>query len=68
MSTQKSYRGLEINDNYGLEIIDASGGHVAVRSAGAEQIVALSLIDGLNRNRSRRRTCGSWTRRSAALI
>ena len=49
MTTQKSYRGLEINDNYGLQIIDASGGDVAVRSAGAEQIVALSLIDGLNR-------------------
>ena len=49
MTTQKSYRGLEINDNYGLQIIDASGGNVAVRSAGAEQIVALSLIDGLNR-------------------
>lgn len=49
MTTQKSYRGLEINDNYGLKIVDASGRHVAVRSAGAEQIVALSLIDGLNR-------------------
>lgn len=49
MTTQKSYRGLEINDNYGLQIIDASGHQVAVRSAGAEQIVALSLIDGLNR-------------------
>ena len=49
MTTQKSYRGLEINDNYGLQIIDASGRPVTVRSAGAEQIVALSLIDGLNR-------------------
>ncbi|WP_372921527.1 AAA family ATPase [Roseovarius sp.] len=49
MTTQKSYRGLEINNNYGLQIVDASGRHVAVRSAGAEQIVALSLIDGLNR-------------------
>ena len=49
MTTQKSYRGLEINDNFGLQIIGASGRHVAVRSAGAEQIVALSLIDGLNR-------------------
>jgi DNA sulfur modification protein DndD len=49
MTTQKSYRGLEINENYGLQIVDASGRHVAVRSAGAEQIVALSLIDGLNR-------------------
>lgn len=49
MTTQKSYRGLEINNNYGLQIVDSSGRHVAVRSAGAEQIVALSLIDGLNR-------------------
>ena len=49
MTTQKSYRGLEINDNYGLQIIDGSGRCVTVRSAGAEQIVALSLIDGLNR-------------------
>lgn len=49
MTTQKGYRGLEINDSYGLQIVDASGNHVAVRSAGAEQIVALSLIDGLNR-------------------
>ena len=49
MTTQQSYRGLEINENYGLQIVDASGRHVAVRSAGAEQIVALSLIDGLNR-------------------
>jgi DNA sulfur modification protein DndD len=49
MTTQRSYRGLEINDNYGLQIVDASGRHVAVRSAGAEQVVALSLIDGLNR-------------------
>ena len=49
MTTQASYRGLEINKNYGLHIVDASGRHVAVRSAGAEQIVALALIDGLNR-------------------
>ncbi len=49
MTTQKSYRGLEINRSYGLQIVDSSGHHVAVRSAGAEQIVALSLIDGLNR-------------------
>ena len=49
MTTQESYQGLEINDNYGLQIIDASGRYVAVRSAGAEQVVALSLIDGLNR-------------------
>ena len=49
MTTQKSYQGLEINDSYGLQIVDSSGRQVTVRSAGAEQIVALSLIDGLNR-------------------
>ncbi len=49
MSTQKNYQGLEINENYGLNIIDGGGRPVPVRSAGAEQIVALSLIDGLNR-------------------
>ena len=31
MTTQKSYRGLEINKNYGLQIVDASGRHVALR-------------------------------------
>jgi DNA sulfur modification protein DndD len=49
MTTQKSYRGLEINSSYGLSIIDGGGRKVPLRSAGAEQIVALSLIDGLNR-------------------
>lgn len=49
MTTQKGYRGLEINENYGLSIIDDTGRKVPVRSAGAEQVVALSLIDGLNR-------------------
>jgi DNA sulfur modification protein DndD len=49
MTTQRSYRGLEINANYGLSIIDDLGRNVPVRSAGAEQVVALSLIDGLNR-------------------
>ena len=49
LTTQKSYSGLEINDNYGLTILDEKGAKVTVRSAGAEQIVALSLIDGLAR-------------------
>src|SRR5690606_8228567 len=49
LTTQKSYSGLEINDNYGLTILDENGARVTVRSAGAEQIVALSLIDGLAR-------------------
>jgi DNA sulfur modification protein DndD len=48
MSTQKSYKGLSINDNYGLSIVGEDGSSVPLRSAGAEQIVALSLIDGLS--------------------
>jgi DNA sulfur modification protein DndD len=49
MTTQKAYGGLEINSNYGLSILDNANRKVPLRSAGAEQIVALSLIDGLNR-------------------
>lgn len=49
MTTQDAYQGLQINENYGLSIIDSQGRTVSMRSAGAEQIVALSLIDGLNR-------------------
>jgi DNA sulfur modification protein DndD len=49
MTTQKAYRALQINSNYGLSIMDRDGSKVPLRSAGAEQIVALSLIDGLNR-------------------
>jgi DNA sulfur modification protein DndD len=49
LTTQKKYMGLEINSNYGLTILDEKGERVGVRSAGAEQIVALSLIDGLAR-------------------
>lgn len=49
MTTQDAYQGLQINENYGLSIIDSHGRTVSMRSAGAEQIVALSLIDGLNR-------------------
>ena len=49
MITQKKYKGLKINDNYGLQILDDRDQYVEITSAGAEQIVALSLIDGLNR-------------------
>jgi DNA sulfur modification protein DndD len=47
MSTQSNYQGLRINQSYGLTIIDQNGQEVPNRSAGAEQIVALSLIAGL---------------------
>ena len=48
MTTQAAYQGLRINDNYGLTILDQNGDEVLLRSAGAEQIVALSLIAGLS--------------------
>jgi DNA sulfur modification protein DndD len=49
LTTQKKYSGLKINSSYGLTILDNQGNEVALRSSGAEQIVALSLIDGLGR-------------------
>ena len=49
LSTEKDYSGLQINKSYGLTILDKDRKPVSQRSAGAEQIVALSLIDGLNR-------------------
>lgn len=47
LTTQGKYSGLRINANYGLTILDERAQEVPIRSAGAEQIVALSLIDGL---------------------
>lgn len=49
ITTDSTYSGLKINENYGLTIVDANGRDVEVRSAGAEQVVALSLIGALNR-------------------
>lgn len=49
LTTEETYTGLQINQNYGLSIVDQAGRVLKERSAGAEQIVALSLIDGLNR-------------------
>jgi DNA sulfur modification protein DndD len=48
MTTQAAYSGLKINENYGLTILDQNSNEVQLRSAGAEQIVALSLIAGLS--------------------
>lgn len=50
LTNEPEFGGLRINDNYGLEIIDSRGDIVAGRSAGQEQVVALSLIAALNRN------------------
>lgn len=49
LTTDKTYSGLQINEMYGLTILDSKGSTVTVRSAGAEQVVALSLIGALNR-------------------
>lgn len=51
MTTDKKYSGLRINKQYGLAIIDDRGEKVPLRSAGAEQVVALSLIMALNTSR-----------------
>ena len=49
LTTEPDYIGLRINDQYGLQIIAAGDRIIRERSAGAEQVVALSLIAGLNR-------------------
>ena len=49
ITTEKTYSGLQINQSYGLSILDQEGRIINERSAGAEQVVALSLIDGLNK-------------------
>ncbi|MDB4198106.1 AAA family ATPase [Ascidiaceihabitans sp.] len=46
LTTEKNFDYLEINQSYGLNLIVE--GHRVARSAGAEQIVALSLIESLN--------------------
>ena len=48
-SRPEDYSGLEITDSYGLKMLASDGTEVPQRSAGAEQVVALALIDGLNR-------------------
>lgn len=48
LTTEPNYSGLQINEQYGLSILDSRRHVVPLRSAGAEQIVALSLIAGLN--------------------
>jgi DNA sulfur modification protein DndD len=53
LTTEKTYTGLRINAAYGLTILDRNGDQVALRSAGAEQIVAMSLLGALNRSANR---------------
>ncbi len=54
LTTETSYSGLQINQSYGLSILDHEGRVLKERSAGAEQIVALALIDGLNKTSNKK--------------
>lgn len=50
ISHDKNYKGLVINDNYGLQIVGDDGCVVPNRSSGYEQVVAISLISALHKN------------------
>jgi DNA sulfur modification protein DndD len=50
MTTEPDYAGLRINESYGLTIVHRDGNTVPVRSAGAEHVVALSLVAALQSN------------------
>jgi DNA sulfur modification protein DndD len=47
LTSEPDYAGLRINEDYGLEILRRDGSPVTIRSAGAEHIVAYSLISAL---------------------
>lgn len=49
LTTEPEYAGLVINEQFGLDIIDNKKRLVKERSAGAEQVVAFSLMGALNR-------------------
>ena len=50
LTSEPEDAGLRINDQYGLTIVHKDGTDIAVRSSGAEHIVALSLMGALQRN------------------
>lgn len=50
LTSEPEYKGLNINNSYGLTIVHQDGTEIPVRSAGAEHIVALSLMGALQRN------------------
>jgi DNA sulfur modification protein DndD len=50
LTSEPEYTGLRINDSYGLTIVHQDGSDIPVRSAGAEHIVALSLMGALQHN------------------
>ena len=50
LTTEPEYAGLRINESYGLTILHRDGSEIPVRSAGAEHVVALSLVGALQKN------------------
>jgi DNA sulfur modification protein DndD len=50
LTNEPEYAGLSINESYGLTIQHEDGNKIPVRSAGAEHIVALSLMGALQKN------------------
>lgn len=50
LTSEPEYAGLRINDSYGLTIVHKDGTDIPVRSAGAEHVVALSLVGALQNN------------------
>lgn len=50
LTSEPEYTALSINNSYGLTILHQDGSAIPVRSAGAEHIVALSLMGALQRN------------------
>lgn len=50
LTGEPDYVGLQINENYGLAIVHKNSRIIPVRSAGAEHIVALSLMGALQKN------------------
>lgn len=50
LTTEPDYERLSINENYGLTIVHKDGKDIPVRSAGAEHIVALSLMAALQQH------------------
>lgn len=50
LTTEQDYAGLRINDTYGLTIVHRDGSDIPIRSAGAEHVVALSLVAALQNN------------------
>jgi DNA sulfur modification protein DndD len=50
LTSEPDYAGLRINDSYGLTIVHKDGSDIPVRSAGAEHVVAFSLVGALQNN------------------